>query len=64
MDVDGPQLRRLRENAGLSLTECAAQSSVSRSHLSEIERGIKNPSPSVCARLASTLGCAVVDLRA
>lgn len=65
LNISGSRLRELRENAGLSLSECARQASVSRSYLSELENGIKNdPGPPVCARLSKVLDCAISDLRA
>lgn len=61
--MDGSRLRRFRENAGMSLTGLAAAASVSKSFLSMIERGQREPSPTVTARLAQALGLAVADLR-
>jgi transcriptional regulator with XRE-family HTH domain len=39
----GPRLRSFRKTRGLTLTELAASSGISRSMLSEIERGSANP---------------------
>lgn len=61
--LDGARLRRLREEAGLTLTGLANAASVSKAHLSYIENGQREASPPVAARLAQALGVALVDLR-
>jgi transcriptional regulator with XRE-family HTH domain len=61
--IDGPGLRRLREDAGLGLRELAAQSGISASHLSLIETGQRRPSPRVAAAIAKVLDVSVSDLR-
>jgi XRE family aerobic/anaerobic benzoate catabolism transcriptional regulator len=61
----GRRLRRLREDAGLSLSAVARDAGVSRRYLTEAEAGRANPSILVLARLASSLGTplgALVDL--
>ena len=63
MRVDGQHLRYLRENAGLTLTELARRSRISKAHLSMIETGIREPSPPVAARIAKVLDVAIVELR-
>lgn len=62
--VDGPGLRRRREDAGLSLTALASAASISKTYLSLVETGHRpGVSPPVAARLAQALGVAVADLR-
>jgi hypothetical protein len=47
-------LRRARVACGLSLDAAAQRASVSRSHLSRVERGMCGASPAVLTRLAAT----------
>lgn len=53
--VDGAQLRRRRIEAGLTIRTLAAMASSTLSHLSDIERGRRNPSPPLLVRLAAAL---------
>ena len=46
----------------MSLTQLAAVTSVSTGHLSELERGTRNPSPELLAAIARALGCEATDL--
>ena len=62
MQVNGEVLRTIREQSGYSLSECARQADVSKAMLSEVERGIKNPSPPLVKRLAAALGVSIADL--
>jgi transcriptional regulator with XRE-family HTH domain len=62
--VSGEQIRFLRENAGLGLTQLADAASISKAYLSLMENGKKtDPSPQVVNRLAQALGVAIIDLR-
>lgn len=67
-DVDGvlakltAQLRLQRTRRGLSIEDLAAASGVSRSMISDIERGAKVPSVLVLARLATALDVTVSRL--
>ena len=62
--VDGPGLRRRREEAGLSLRALANAATISPGYVSMIERGQRtNVQPPVAARLAQALGVAIGDLR-
>lgn len=63
MKVDGAKIRLLRENAGLTQTELARRSRVSKPYLCQIELGNRNPNPPVVARIANALDVAIVDLR-
>ncbi len=49
-------LRRFRQEKGYTLRQFAKLLEVSPSHLSELERGLKNPSARTLMRLKSTLG--------
>jgi XRE family transcriptional regulator of biofilm formation len=51
----GRRVRRLREQRGFSQSELAQRSQISTQYLGEIERGRRDPSLSVAARLASAL---------
>lgn len=64
MRVDGARLKELRENKGLLQADVARRASVTKAYVSMLERGRRtNVSPVVAARLAQTLGVAIVDLR-
>ncbi|TDE11480.1 helix-turn-helix domain-containing protein [Jiangella asiatica] len=56
------QLRAIRQARGLSLDALAAASGVSRSMISDVERGAKLPTVLVLARLATALGVTVSRL--
>ncbi|HKR64710.1 MAG TPA: XRE family transcriptional regulator [Thermoanaerobaculia bacterium] len=51
----GARIRELRQQRRLTLEELAEQSSVSRAMLSKLERGEKNPTLVVAAKIASAL---------
>src|SRR5665213_1236807 len=48
-------LRRIRIEAGMSQEHLALSAGVDRTYVSQIERGVGNPSVQVVVRLASTL---------
>lgn len=56
------RLRGLRSEAGLTLEALAAQSGVSRSMISLIERGESSPTANVLDRLAAALGVTLASL--
>lgn len=58
----GPRIRRHRHQARLSLEALASISGVSRATLSKIERGERNPSLAVAARVADAIGIPLSDL--
>src|SRR5262245_40660217 len=66
--VEGPSavgrnLKRLRDEAGMSLTDLAIKSKVSRSYISHIERGrIRNPRLEMSVKLATGLGVTLTRL--
>ncbi|MEU8251078.1 XRE family transcriptional regulator [Nonomuraea sp. NPDC048916] len=64
MDVEGlgARLRAQRNRRGLNLDALASLSEVSRSMISDIERGTKLPTVLVLARLATALGVTVSRL--
>ncbi|MFG6147951.1 helix-turn-helix domain-containing protein [Halobacillus sp. B23F22_1] len=65
MDSIGERIRKLRLGKGLSVNQFANLSGVSKSYISNIERGVqKNPSLSVMRKLANTLDVSLEDLLA
>ncbi|WP_051927529.1 helix-turn-helix domain-containing protein [Ruegeria halocynthiae] len=52
----GPKLRKLRKNNGLSLQELALRSDVSVGALSQIERGLSQPSVRTLQKIGHALG--------
>lgn len=61
-DVLGEHLRSLRRDRGETLAETAGRAGVSPQYLSEVERGIKEPSSEMIAAVAGALGTSLVDL--
>jgi transcriptional regulator with XRE-family HTH domain len=55
----GQKIRKLREGQGLSLKAVAAAAGVSVSFVSQVERGVANPSVGSLRRLADALGSSV-----
>jgi len=60
--VLGRRLRTLRERQGRTLTEVAERAGISPQYLSEIERGLKEPSSEMIAAVTGALGTTLVDL--
>ena len=60
--VLGRQVRRLRKDAGLSQEVVAGHCGIYRTYLSRIENGTANPTVTVLAALATSLGVGVWDL--
>jgi transcriptional regulator with XRE-family HTH domain len=58
----GAQLRSERRRRGERIADVAARAGVAPQYLSELERGLKDPSSEVLAALAGALGLRVVDL--
>jgi transcriptional regulator with XRE-family HTH domain len=58
----GERVRELRRARGLTLEELAAGSGVSRAMISKVERGEKNPTLVVAAKLAEGLGVSLSRL--
>ena len=58
----GRQLRVLRLANGEKLAETAARAGISPQYLSEIERGLKEPSSEMIAAIAGALGVTLLDL--
>ncbi|NIH78623.1 helix-turn-helix domain-containing protein [Amycolatopsis viridis] len=58
----GANVRRRREEAGLTLDQLSTRSSVSRAMLSKVERGEKSPTIGVASRIAHALNVSLSDL--
>lgn len=54
--VVGRNVKRYRELKGVSQEELAFQSDLHRTYVSGVERGIRNPTVAIVARLAAALG--------
>ncbi len=61
-DALGEQLRRIRHDRGERLADTADRAGVSPQYLSEIERGLKEPSSEMIAAVAGALEITLVDL--
>ncbi|TDC80960.1 helix-turn-helix transcriptional regulator [Actinomadura sp. 7K507] len=61
-EVLGQCLRRLRNERGEILVETARRAGVSPQYLSEIERGVKEPSSEMIAAVAGALDVTLADL--
>jgi transcriptional regulator with XRE-family HTH domain len=61
MDL-GRKVRSLREARGLSLKALAGEAGVSESFVSQVERGVANPSVASLRRLSAALGASVGSL--
>lgn len=60
--IVGANVRRLRIEKGLSQERLAFASEIDLTYLGGIERGRRNPSLLVLARVADALGCSPHDL--
>lgn len=58
----GTELRRRRHERGDTLTETADAAGISPQYLSEIERGLKDPSSEMIAAVAGALDLSLLDL--
>jgi transcriptional regulator with XRE-family HTH domain len=58
----GGRVRELRRGRGLTLEDLAEQSGVSRAMISKLERGEKNPTLVIAAKLAEGLGVTLSQL--
>lgn len=58
----GPAIRAIREAVGIKHGVFAVECDISPGYLSNIEKGAKQPSPAVIARIAKRLGVSVDDI--
>jgi transcriptional regulator with XRE-family HTH domain len=61
-EVLGDRLREERLDRGQTLTDTATRAGISPQYLSEIERGLKDPSSEMIAAVAGALELTLVDL--
>lgn len=54
--VVGQNLRYFREEAGLSQEQLGFESDLHRTYVSGVERGVRNPTVEILAKLAAALG--------
>jgi transcriptional regulator with XRE-family HTH domain len=62
LDLVGPRLRSVRESRGLTLTDVAARTGISKSTLSRLETGQRRPSLELLLPLAQTYRVPLDDL--
>jgi transcriptional regulator with XRE-family HTH domain len=62
LELVGPRLRRVREQRGLTLTEAALETGISKSTLSRLETGQRKPSLELLFPLAQTYRVPLDDL--
>ncbi len=60
----GSNIRRLRENKKIQQKFLAEKAGITQSMLSQIEKGVKNPSLQIGKEIADILGCKMEDLLA
>lgn len=58
----GPELKRLRESAGLTLRTVADQAGFSASFISQVENGVVSPSIASLEKMTSIFGVTLADL--
>jgi DNA-binding XRE family transcriptional regulator len=58
----GRQLREQRLSSGKRLVDVAEEAGVSPQYLSEVERGLKDPSSELLAAIAGALGLSVAEI--
>ncbi|WP_141929732.1 helix-turn-helix domain-containing protein [Microbacterium sp. SLBN-146] len=63
-ELVGERLRHLRHERGERLTDTAERAGVSPQYLSEVERGLKEPSSEMVAAIAGALDQSLLDLAA
>jgi transcriptional regulator with XRE-family HTH domain len=60
--VVGEQLRSERVDRGERIADVAARAGIAPQYLSELERGLKDPSSEVLAAVSGALGLSVLDV--
>ncbi|WP_370978995.1 helix-turn-helix domain-containing protein [Agaribacterium sp. ZY112] len=58
----GANIRKIREDSGVSQELLANSSGIERSHMGKIERGTMNLTVNTLFKIADTLGVSVVDV--
>jgi transcriptional regulator with XRE-family HTH domain len=60
--VDGPRIRELREDAGVTLSRFARSINTNPTHLSRIERGLGQPGVELRVAIAAKLGVGLDEI--
>lgn len=60
----GSAIKALRKTRGISQEELAHRSSIDRSYMSSIERGMQNPGLMTVVQIAAGIGVSVAELTA
>jgi transcriptional regulator with XRE-family HTH domain len=60
----GRNLKRLRQSKGWSQEKFAFEADVHRTYVSDLERGVRNPSITLIEKLAKALGVSASELLA
>lgn len=60
--IVGRNVRQARQSVGLSQEALADKARIDRTYVSGVERGVRNPTVTIIARLAEALGVAAADL--
>lgn len=58
----GHNIRRLRQSQGWSQEQFAFEAGIHRTYISDLERGIRNPTITVVEKLATALGARAGEL--
>lgn len=58
----GPAIKAIRESLGIKHGVFAVDCQISAGYLTNIEKGVKQPSPSVTAAIAKRLGRSIDDI--
>lgn len=58
----GRNISRMREKRGMNQVQLAQEVGITQSAISQIEKGIKNPSLQVGSEIARVLRCSIEDL--
>jgi transcriptional regulator with XRE-family HTH domain len=58
----GARLRKLREAQGWSQEELADRAGLHRTYISSVERGVRNPTITVLAKIAAALGVSLAGM--
>jgi len=58
----GAEIRRVREERGISQEELGFRADLHRTYVSQLERGLKSPSLRAILRIARGLGCPAARL--
>ena len=61
-EAAGRELREERQSAGRTLADVAEEAGVSTQYLSEVERGLKEPSSEILEAVSGALGLRLVEL--